>query len=66
MNGHNDNSKHQTNHYHDGNGNNETNPCIYKCTVCRELVGSGEELLQHVRTHTRMISHPYSHDSKVS
>ncbi|XP_070506472.1 zinc finger protein 260-like [Chironomus tepperi] len=28
---------------------------IYKCTVCRETLGSGKELLRHVRTHTRHL-----------
>lgn len=27
---------------------------FYKCTVCHEVVESGKDLLQHVRTHTRM------------
>lgn len=29
---------------------------FYKCTVCREIVNSGAELLRHVRTHTRYHS----------
>lgn len=31
----------------------QSNSFFYKCTVCREIVGSSQELLRHVRTHTR-------------
>lgn len=66
-NGHNeeyDDSKRQTN---GKSSNNDTNQSILKCTVCGELVGAGMKLLQHVRTHTRMNSHPMNcYDSKVN
>ena len=38
---------------------------IYKCTVCRETLGSGRELLRHVRTHTRHLGENKNYNDRV-
>lgn len=40
---------------------------FYTCTVCREIVESGQDLLKHVRTHTRMrgARNTFTKSSKV-
>ena len=39
---------------------------FYTCTVCREILNSSQELLKHVRTHTRLKAFKSDQSQKVS
>lgn len=64
-NGHDASSQNGNHQKHQLNSNNNHKPCNYQCTVCRETLGSGSELLKHVRTHTRMIGSQHENNLKV-